>query len=176
MEVYVENMLVKSKEEEDHLDDLKETFNTLRQYSMKLNLSKCAFGVLSEKFLGFIISQRGIEANPVKVRAILEMSSLKTIKEVQSLMGTVAALNRFVSKAIDICIPFFKTLKQAFFWMDECKAALQELKHYLSNPSLLSLSKEGEDLFLYLAVSTTAVSAALINEENKIQLLVHYIS
>ena len=101
MEVYVENMLVKSKEEEDHLDDLKETFNTLRQYSMKLNLSKCAFGVLSEKFLGFIISQRGIEANPVKVREILEMSSLKTIKEVQSLMGRVAALNRFVSKAID---------------------------------------------------------------------------
>ena len=74
MEVYVENMLVKSKEEEDHLDDLKETFNTLRQYSMKLNQSKCAFGVLSEKFLGFIISQKGIEANPVKVRAILEIS------------------------------------------------------------------------------------------------------
>ena len=101
VEVYVENMLVKSKEEKDHLDDLKETFNTLRQYSMKLNLFKCAFGVLSEKFLGFIISQRGIEANPVKVRAILEMSSLKMIKEVQSLMGRVAALNRFVSKAID---------------------------------------------------------------------------
>ena len=75
MEVYVDDMLVKSKEEEDHLDDLKETFNTLKQYSMKLNLSKCAFGVSSEKFLGFMVSQRGIEANPEKVRAILEMSS-----------------------------------------------------------------------------------------------------
>ena len=60
--------------------------------------------------------------------------------------------------------------------MDECKVALQELKHYLSNPSLLSPSKEGEDVFLYIVVSTTAVSVALINEENKIQLLVHYIS
>ena len=176
MEVHVDNMLVKSKEEEDHLDDFKEMFNTLRQYSMKLNLSKCVFGVLSGKFLGFIVSQRGIEANPEKVRAILEMSSPKTIKEVQSLMGKVAALNRFVSKATDKCLPFFKTLKHAFFWMGECGAALQELKRYLNNPPLLSPSKEGEDLFLYLVVSTTAVSAALINKENKIQLLVYYIN
>ena len=115
MEVYVENMLVKSKEEEDHLDDLKETFNTLRQYSMKLNPSKCAFGVSSRKFIGFMVSQKGIEANPEKVRAILEMSSPKMIKEVQSLMGRVAALNRFVLKATDKCLPFFKILKQAFF-------------------------------------------------------------
>ena len=71
VEVYADDMLVKSKEEEDHLDDLKETFNTLRQYSMKLNPSKCAFGVSSGKFLGFIVSQKGIEANPEKVRAIL---------------------------------------------------------------------------------------------------------
>ena len=64
VEVYVDDMLVKSKEEEDHLDDLKEMFNILRQYSMKLNLSKCAFGVSLGKFLGFMVSQRGIEANP----------------------------------------------------------------------------------------------------------------
>ena len=91
-------------------------------------------------------------------------------------MGRVATLNKFVSKAIDKCIPFFKTLKQAFFWTDECEAALQELKRYLSNPPLLSPSKEGEDLFLYLAMSTTAVSASLIREENKIQRLVYYIN
>ena len=78
---------------------------------MKLNPSKCAFGVSFGKFLGFIVSQKGIEANPLKVRAILEMSSLKTIKDVQSLMGRMAALNRFVSKATDKCLPFFKTLK-----------------------------------------------------------------
>ena len=84
VEVYVDDMLIKNKEEVDHLDDLRETFNTLRQYSMKLNSSKCAFGVSSGKFLSFMVSQRGIEANPEKVKAILEMSSLKTITEVQS--------------------------------------------------------------------------------------------
>ena len=114
VEVCNDDMLIKSKEEVDHLDDLKETFNTLRQYSMKLNPSKCAFGVSSGKFLDFMVSRRRIKANPEKVRAILEMSSSKTIKEVQSLIGRVATLNRFVSKATDKCLPFFKTLKRAF--------------------------------------------------------------
>ena len=169
-------MLVKSKEEEDHLDNLRETFNTFRQYNMKLNPSKYAFGVSSGKFLGFMVSQRGIEANPEKVRAILEMSSPKTVKEVQSLTGRVVALNRFVSKATDKCLPFFKTLKQAFVWTEECETTFQELKRYLSNPPLLSPSKEGEDLFLYLVVSITAVSTTLIREKNKIQFPVYYIS
>ena len=176
VEVYVDDMLVKSKEEEDHLDDLKEMFNTLRQYSMKLNPLKCAFRVSSGKFLRFTVSQRGIEANPEKVRAILKMSSPRTTKEVQSLTGRVAALNRFISKATDKCLPFFKTLKKAFAWTEECEIAFQELKHYLSNPPLLSLSKEGEDLFFYLAVSVTAISMALIREENKVQLPVYYAS
>ena len=114
VEVYVDDMLVKSKEEESHLDDFRETFNTLRQYSMKLNPSKCAFRVSSRKFLGFMVSQREIEANPDKVRAILKMSSPKTVKEVQSLTGKVVALNRFISKATEKCLPFFKTLKKAF--------------------------------------------------------------
>ena len=171
--MYVNDMLVKSKEEENHLDDLRKTFNTLRQYNMKLNPSKC---LSLGKFLGFMVSQRGIEANPEKVRAIVEMSSPKIVKEVQSVTGRVAALNRFVSKAMDKCLPFFKTLNQAFVWTEECETALQELKHYLSNPSLLSPSKEGEDLFLDLTVSVTAVSVVLIKEENKIQLLVYHIN
>ena len=111
MEVYVDDMLVKSKEEFTHLDDIQETFMTLRRYQMKLSPSKCAFGVVPRKFLGFMVSQRGIEANPKKVRAILEMASPKTAKEVQKLTGRITALNRFVSKATDKCLPFFKTLK-----------------------------------------------------------------
>ena len=86
------------------------------------------------------------------------------------------ALNRFVSRAMNKCLPFFKTLKWAFAWTDECEATFQDLKRYLSNLPLLSPSKEGENLYLYLAVSTTAVSAALIREEAKKQLLVYYIS
>ena len=111
MEVYIDDMLVKSKEEGSHMDDLKETFETLRQYKMKLNPMKCIFGVSSGKFLGFIASQQGIEANPKKVKAILEMLSPKTVKEVQKLTGRITALNRFISKALDKCFPFFKTLK-----------------------------------------------------------------
>ena len=176
VKVYVDDMLVKSRVKEDHLDDLRETFNTLRQYNMKLNPSKCAFEVSSGKFLGFIVSQRGIEANLEKVKAILKMSSPRTTKEMQSLIGRVAAFNRFVFKATDKCLPFFKTLKKAFAWMEECETVFQELKHYLSNPPLLSPSKEGEDMFLYLAVSVTAVSAALIREENRVQLPVYYVS
>ena len=89
---------------------------------MKLNPSKCAFGVASRKFLGFMVSQRGIEANLGNVQAILNMTSPKTVKEVQMLTGRIAALNRFISKATDKCLPFFKTLKQAFAWTDECEA------------------------------------------------------
>ena len=92
------------------------------------------------------------------------MASSRTVKVVQKLTGRIAALNKFVSRATDKCLPFFKTLKQAFA-TDECEAMFQELKRYLSSPPLLSLSKEGEDLYLYLAVSASAVSAALIREE-----------
>ena len=88
---------------------------------MKLNPAKCVFGVASGKFLGFMVSQRGIEVNPEKVQAIINMTSPKIVKEVQKLTGRIAALNRFVSRAIDKCLPFFKTLKQAFAWTDECE-------------------------------------------------------
>ena len=93
-----------------------------------------------------MVSQRGIEANLEKVQAIINMASPKTVKEVQKLIGRIAVINRFVSRATDKCLPFFKTLKQAFMWTDECEAAFQELKRYLSHPPLLSPSKEGESL------------------------------
>ena len=85
MEVYVDDMLVKSLDEERHLDDLQETFDTLRRYNMKLNPSKCAFGVSSGKFLGFMVSHMGIKANPNKIQVILDMEPPRNIKEVQSL-------------------------------------------------------------------------------------------
>ena len=102
------------------MKDLKETFDTLQSYNMKLNPGKCAFRVMARKFLGFMVSQRGIEANPDKIRAIMEMKPPRNVKEVQSLNGKVAALNRFVSRATDKCLPFFRTLKKSFEWMDEC--------------------------------------------------------
>ena len=105
MEVSVDDMLVKSNDEIDHLDNLRETFDTLRKYKMKLNPTKCVFTVLSRKFLGFMVSQWGIEGNPDKIKAIMEIKSPKRVKEVQSLTGKVAALNRFISRATDKCLP-----------------------------------------------------------------------
>ena len=176
VQVYVDDMLVKSRQEEDHLRDLNETFDTLRSYNMKLIPGKCAFGVTAGKFMGFMVSQRGIEAKPDKIRTIMEMKPPKNVKEVQSLNGKVAALNRFVSRATDKCLPSFRTLKKSFEWTDECQQAFEELKAYLFTPPLLSPSQPGEELFLYLAVSPTVVSAALIREEEKVQKPIYYAS
>jgi hypothetical protein len=176
VEVYIDDMLVKSKKEDDHLKDLEETFNTLRKYQMKLNPSKCAFGVSSDKFLDFMVSQRGIEANPEKIKAILEMQPPKNIKETQGLTGRIAALNRFVSRSTDKCLPFFKILRKAFEWTDECQQTFEELIKYLTTPPLLSPSKPSVKLYLYLAMSSTAVSSALLREEEGQQLLVYYTS
>ena len=140
VQVYVDDMLVKSRRKEDHLEDLKETFKTLHSYNMKLNLGKCAFGVTAGKFLGFMVSQRGIEAKPDKIRAIMEMAPPRNVKEVQSLNGKIATLNRFVSRATDKCFPFFRMLKRSFEWTTECQQAIEELKAYLSSPPLLSPS------------------------------------
>ena len=140
VQVYVNDMLVKSRREEDHLDDLRETFNTLCSYNIKLNPDKCAFGVMVGKFLGFMVSQRGIETNPDKIWAIIEMAPPRNMKEVQSLNGKVAALNRFVSRATDKCLPFFRTLKRSFEWTVECQQAFEDLKTYLSSLPLLSSS------------------------------------
>ena len=125
MEVYVDDMLVKSKRSEDHVYDLRTAFRILRKYQMKLNPSKCAFGVSSGKFLGFIVNQRGIEANPEKIQALLNMSSPRTVKDIQRLTGRIAALNRFVSKATDRCLPFFKQLRKCkeMTWTSECEQA-----------------------------------------------------
>ena len=176
VQVYMNDMLVKSQREEDYLEDLRETFDTLHSYNMKLNPGKCTFGVTAGKFLGFMVSQRGIEANPDKIRAIMEMKPPRNVKEVQSLNGKVAALNRFMSRAIDKCLPFFRTLKKSFEWTDECQEAFQEVKSYLSTPPLLSPSQPGEEIFLYLAVSPATVRAALIREEEKVQKPVYYAS
>ena len=170
VQVYVDDMLVKSLREEDHLDDLRETFNT------KLNPNKCAFGVTAGKFLGFMVSQRGIKVNPEKVKAIMELEPPRMVKEVQNLNGKIAALNRFISKATDKCLPFYCTLRRSFEWTDECQKAFKDLKKYLSFPPLLSPSKPGEELYLYLVVSQAVISTALVREEEGSQRPIYFIS
>ncbi|KAI5351707.1 hypothetical protein L3X38_004598 [Prunus dulcis] len=178
MKVYVDDMLVKAPKRGDHLKNLTETFSLLRQYRMKLNPSKCMFGVSSGRFLGYLVTQRGIKAHPRQIKAILEMKSPSTVKEIQSLTGRAAALNRFLSKSTDQCRPFFKALKkgQKDKWDEECEVAFQSLKTYLTSPPLLSKPVPGEDLFVYLAVSNSAISSALIREELRAQHPIFYTS
>ena len=123
-----------------------------------------------------MVSHREIEANPDKIQAILDMKPPQNVKEVQSLTGQVAALNKFVSKATDKCLPFFKVLKKAFEWTDDYQRAFQDLKAYLTIAPLLSPSVLGEELYLYLAVTPHAVSSVLVREEGRVLKPVYYTS
>jgi len=172
MEVYVNDMLVKSKKGTDHIAYLSKMFHVLRKNGMKLNPLKCSFGVSSKKFLGFIVHARGIEANPVQVQALKNIKIPSTRKKMQSLIEKVAALSRFISKATNKCVPFFEALKkekEKFKWTDECLAAFLHLLEHLQQPPLLSAPSQEEDLYLYLEVLTHAISTALVKEENRIQ-------
>ena len=101
VEVYIDDMLVKSVKVEFHITYLAEAFQVLKSYNMKLNPAKCAFGVSARKFLGFIVNSQGIEANPYKIKVVLDMLPPSNIKEIQRMIGRIAMLSRFVSKASD---------------------------------------------------------------------------
>ncbi|KAM2045511.1 hypothetical protein ACFX1T_009692 [Malus domestica] len=179
MEVYVDDMLVKSKHVDQHITNLSETFTILKRYRIRLNPNKYAFGVGSSKFLGFMISQRGIEANPEKIKAILDTKELVTSKDSQTLTGKVAALTRFISKATDRCAPFFKALKgnkKYITWTEECAKAFRNLKEYMSKAHLFSKPEVGDTLIIYLLVSTSAVSSVLIRNDSGVERPVYYAS
>ncbi|XP_074322718.1 uncharacterized protein LOC141659690 [Apium graveolens] len=164
---------------EDHVADLNEMFHILRKYRMKLNPQKCVFSVESGKFLGFMVNNRGIEANPEKIKALLDMKSPTSVKQVQSLTGRIAALNRFVSKSSDRCKEFFKAIKgrgKDFLWTPNCEEAFLKIKEQLGNPPMLTKPEDGETLILYLAVSEYSVSAVLVKEEASYQWPVYYVS
>ena len=166
MEVYIDDMLVKPTTAELHIAHMSEAFQILREYNMKLNLAKYAFGVSAIILLGFIVNNRGIEANPDKIKVVLDMPPPSNIKEVQRLTGTIATLSRFVSKASNKCQPFFQVLKKVFAWDRHCEEAFSALKTYLSSPPILVSPSERELLTLYLAVSDFSTSAFLIREKD----------
>ncbi|KAL0402391.1 UNVERIFIED_CONTAM: hypothetical protein Slati_4269000 [Sesamum latifolium] len=178
VELYVADMLVKSKKTEDHIADLEETFAVLRKYRLKLNPAKCAFGIQGGRFLGFMVTQRGIEANPLKIKAILDMKGPACVNEVQRLTGRIAALSRFISKSAEKSLPFFKTLRKVrtFEWDASCQRAFEELKNYLAGLPLLVKPSAGDTLYLYLSATTQAVSSVLIREEEGKQLPIYYVS
>ncbi|XP_025640864.1 uncharacterized protein [Arachis hypogaea] len=178
MEVYVDDMVAKTPSQGSHCDDLVEIFRQLRAYNMRLNPDKCAFGVQGGKFLGFMLTSRGIEANPEKCRAVLNMASPKTVKEVQQLAGRIAALSRFLPAVANRSYHFFQTFSKGrkFNWTDECENAFTELKQHLTSPPILQRPETGNPLYLYLSVSNHAISSVLVTETGRKQNPVYFIS
>ncbi|CAJ2647628.1 unnamed protein product [Trifolium pratense] len=178
LEVYMDDMIVKSPEELDHVVHLRKVFEQARKYNMRFNPEKCTFGVRAGKFLGFYLTERGIEANPDKCRAFAELPTRSDKKSIQTLNGMLTSLSRFVSKSAQHALPFFKLLKKeaVFEWTDECEQTLQHLKKALSEPHVLSRPNDEEVLYLYLSVASEAVSAALIRETNEGQKPVYFTS
>jgi hypothetical protein len=129
-------MVIKTRSHDEFIIDLEETFNSLRRFQWKLNLTKCSQG----KLLGFIVSHHGIEANPEKINAITAMDAPKTIKDVQKLTGCMAVLNRIISRLGERGLLFFKLLKyhDKFKWTEGANHALQDLKHHLQSPPILT--------------------------------------
>ncbi|XP_075504408.1 uncharacterized protein LOC142541838 [Primulina tabacum] len=178
VEVYVDDILSKSREGASFISDLEETFATLMHYGIKLNPAKCIFGVKSGKFLGFIVTDRGIEVNQEKVESVLSMSSPRSVKEVQKLTGRIASLSRFISRSAHRSYPFFQILRKAqqFGWDEKCEQAFQDLKIHLAGLPVLVKPEPGEKLYVYLSAKEYAVSSVLIKEEGTDQKPVYYVS
>jgi hypothetical protein len=131
----VDDVVIKTRNPDGLIADLEKTCSSLRRFRWKLNPTKCVFGVPSGKLLGFIVSNREIEAKPIKISAITDMEAPATIKDVQKLTGCMVALNRFISRLGERGLPFFKILKcqDKFQWTEESERALQDLKHHLQS-------------------------------------------
>jgi hypothetical protein len=136
IECYVDDMIAKSRIEEEHLDNLQKLFEHLRKFKLRLNPNKCTFGVRTGKLLGFIVSERGIEVDPAKVKAIQEMPAPKTEREVRGFLGRLNYISRFISNLTATCEPLFKMLRkeQEVSWNDDCQKAFERIKEYLQEP------------------------------------------
>jgi hypothetical protein len=166
---YVDGIVVKSVQRRDHIIDLAETFANLRAANLRLNLEKCVFGIHKERVLGWIVSTKGIEANPDKIKAQIEMQDPISVKDVQKLIGRVDVLNRFIPRAAERSLPFFQVLRSTknFQWSETQKQAVQELKDYLSNMTKLCPPEPRSPLLLYVSASNSAVSAVLVQEKEE---------
>jgi hypothetical protein len=161
--------VVKSEKRGDLLDDLKETFDNLRKFKMMLNPKKCVFGMSSGKLLGYMVSSWGIDVNPKKVEAIENLQPPQTRKEIQKLVGMMAALNRFISKLGEHGMPFYMLLHKVdgFQWGDQAAATFVELKQYLKSLPTLVPPKPDDALLLYVAATDDVVNTVIIVERSE---------
>ena len=179
VKVYVDDMIVKSKEREGHIVNLRKFFKRIKEYRLRLNLQKCTFGVTTRKLLGFLVSDRGIEVDPSKIKAILEMSPPKSEKEIRGLLGRLQYISRFIAKLTSTYEPIFKLLRKnvPYEWNDECQKVFELIKGYLLHPPILIPSMHGKPLLLYLSIIEDAVRSMLAQEDNdKNEWIIYYLS
>jgi dsDNA-binding SOS-regulon protein len=163
-------VVITTQKEESLISDLAETFDNLNRYKLKLNPTKCSFGVYAGQLLGFLVSARGIKANPEKIQAILTMGKPTKLHDVQKLTGRIAALSRFVARLGEKALPFYALMKKSddkFEWTEEADIAFTQLKKVLSTPPVLVAPKEKEPLLLYIAATHQVVSTVLVVERSE---------
>ncbi|XP_077249459.1 uncharacterized protein LOC143888967 [Tasmannia lanceolata] len=180
VEVYVDDMIVKAKTREEHAGALRKFFQRIQKFKLRLNPNKCVFGVTSGKLLGFLVSQRGIEVDPQKIKAIQEMAPPKTEKQIRGFLGKVQYLRRFIAQLTTTCEPIFKLLKKNApkKWNEECQEAFEKIKQCLALPPVLSPIIPGQPMLLYLSVTDTAMGCMLAQQdpESKRERAIYYVS
>ena len=169
VQVYVDDIKIKTKDRHTLLDDLRETFANLRRFRMKLNLTKCTFGVSAGKLLGFPISSRGIKTNPIKISAIEKMVLPKCLNDVQKFTGCLASLSRFVSRLGEKALPLYHLMKKTdkFIWTPQADAAFHELKQMLASAPVLASPLSKEPMLLYIAATNRVVSVVIVVERDE---------
>jgi hypothetical protein len=184
VEAYVDDIVMKTRKADDLVGDLSIAFGCLLANGVKLNPEKCVFGVPRGMLPGYIVSQRGTEANPEKVAALERMGPSRDLKGVQKVLGCLAALSRFISRLGEKGLPFYRLLKknERFSWTAEAQEALDKLKANLTRAPILTPTRDGEPLHLYVAATTQVVSAVIVVESTEeghalpVQRPVYYIS
>ncbi|PKI69594.1 hypothetical protein CRG98_010007 [Punica granatum] len=180
IEVYFDDIIHKSKEGEDNLVNLKQLFNRLKKYKLRFNLAKCTFGVKSEKLLGFVVSEKGIEVDPDKVKAIMELPPPSTVREVRSFLGLLNYIARFIANLTDKCQLLFRLLRKnaAVEWDDECQKAFDTVKAYLVQPPMLVQPSPERPLIMYLTVRRQSMGCMLGQKDNSThaERVIYYLS
>ncbi|XP_058722923.1 uncharacterized protein LOC131594738 [Vicia villosa] len=180
IEVYVDDMIAKSHTEEEHLVHLQKLFERLREFRLRLNPNKCTFGVRSGKLLGFVVSGKGIEVDPAKIKAIQEMPEPRTEKEVRGFLGRLNYIARFISHLTATCEPIFKLLRkdQTARWNNDCQRAFEKVKEYLQEPPILMPPVPGRPLIMYLTVLENSMGCVLgqHDESGRKEHAIYYLS
>ncbi|GKV50531.1 hypothetical protein SLEP1_g57234 [Rubroshorea leprosula] len=181
MEIYIDDVVVKSNEDEEHLEHLKLAFERMRKHGLKINPLKCAFGVSAGNFLGYLVHERGLEVDQNKARAVSEAQPPRSKKELQRFLGQVNFLRRFISNLTGktrVFSPLLKLKSEADFkWERHHQTAFEEIKHYLSKPPVLVPRLRGKPLILYISAADESVGCLLAQENSKKQeQAVYYLS